>query len=104
MDIKKTITLEFCTSMRIKCVAKADMPEYGIVAGQRFHLVRLHSNSQKYVVKAITVTGRKNYKNGDIRFEIVNNDGTPYVAYVRSAGDHSCNCKATKRCYHVTLL
>jgi len=99
---KKTVTLEFCSAKRLKCTAKVDMPEYGLVAGQRFHLVHTHGNT--YAVKAITVNARNNYKNGDVRFEIVNNDGTPYVAYLRRNAPHTCSCPSSKKCYHITLL
>jgi len=99
---KKTVTLEFTNVKRLKCTAKVDMPAYGIIAGQRFHLVHLHGN--EYAVKAITVTNRNNYKNGDVRFEIVNNDGTPYVTTLRRNAPHSCSCPSSKKCYHILIL
>jgi len=102
MDIKKTVVLEFCSAKRIKCTAKQDMPEYGLVAGRRFHLVHLRGN--EYAIKFITVKARNNYKNGDIRFEVETNEGKAYVAYVRRDGQHQCTCKSSTRCYHLTIL
>src|SRR5579871_3103240 len=103
MDIKKTITLEFTNAKRIKCTAKQDMPEYGIVAGQRFHLVHMYGN--EYAVKALTVTGRNNYKSGDVRFEVETNEGKGYAPTLRKNGDHSCSCAAKRgSCWHVEVV
>jgi hypothetical protein len=54
--IKNTVKIEHCQARRIKCVARTDMPEIGVKAGEKFHLVRVSGST--YMVKRIEVLSR----------------------------------------------
>jgi hypothetical protein len=100
--IKKTMDIGFCSSARIKCVAREDMPRYGLVKGQRFHLVRVRETT--YKVKAIKVLSRSVNGVGDVTSRVENYDGQKYTTTLRRNKLHSCSCPAKGECYHIDIL
>jgi hypothetical protein len=48
--IVKTVKLEFVTAPLIRCQAKKDMPEVGILAGSIFYLVRSSKDNGEYYI------------------------------------------------------
>jgi|SRR5579859_56519 len=101
--IKTTIEITNSHQARIRCIARVDMPEYGIKAGQRFHLIRQRGTT--YAIKAIKVISREITANGDVISKIVNRDNQMYTTTLRTSGEHGCSCPdTTHRCYHIEIL
>ena len=101
-EIKKTVHIEQNRRM-IAVIAKKDMPEYGIRAGQKFYLLRV--GKFEYEVKTIAVTNRQVSDEGTVTSTFTTNDGKSYEAKLRLNGDNSCGCPAKRgTCYHVGIL
>jgi hypothetical protein len=48
--VKTTVHLDWTTAPKVRMTAKIDMPEYGLVAGQTFYLVRSSENTGLYYI------------------------------------------------------
>lgn len=99
---KMIIKIEHCESRRIRCIARQDIPEIGILAGEKFHLVRVSGSS--YMVKKITVLSRVVNMDGSVTSEVLSSSGEVYTTTLRRNHEHSCSCPATKECIHIDCL
>lgn len=101
-----TITVTHTEQPLIRCTAKVDMPEYGIVAGQVFLLQRIKKNT--YAVKHIAILDRRELTGGSITFTIRNGEDRVYHPTLHRSKYHTCDCDAYVKgrtgCYHVFFV
>jgi len=103
----KTVTVEHTQARRIRCTARIDMPEYGLVAGQRFHLVRVSGTT--YEIKKIEIIERRELTNGSVWCLVRNGENKEYgVTLNHFRHNHTCSCDAYVKghlhCYHVEYV
>lgn len=98
-----TVTVTHTKQARFRCVARVDMPQFGIVAGQAFFLVKVRGD--QYEIKAIFVEECEIAASGDATYTHRNMAGEQHVTTLRIDGNHRCDCAAKRgTCYHITLL
>lgn len=104
--VKTTIEVRHTQQRRIRCVARQDLPEYGIAKGERFILQRVKGTT--YEVKKITVVDSEILPDGTSINTVVNNTGEQYITTLHLDGSHECTCHAWTGhrydCYHHEIL
>ena len=82
----KTVHIDYTTATTIRCVARVDMPEYGIKQGDVFYLARSSKNDGTYYVQT--------WDYANIAWQCSCPAGSPPV------DEHGLPMYAPKRCWH----
>lgn len=99
-----TVSVAHTDQYLICCIARVDIPEHGIVAGQVFFLRRIRKGF--YEIRTLTILQRTP-RQQSISFQVKNGDEKVYHPTLNRNSPHTCDCEAGSHgrcCYHVTFV
>lgn len=99
--MEATVNVTHTQQSIIRCVARQDMPQFNIKAGERFVLQRVSKGV--YRVRTIAIGEREELESGSVRYQIRNREGVAYTTTLHRNKVHTCTCLAHTSCYHIDI-